>query len=258
MNLFLRILAIPFFLLLATSCVEDGLENTPTAEMYYVDLLYALHHQDQAGAKDASRKITKVIADLPLNNYPLRSENERDGMRYNMSNAQSTYMQVRASIEKNELEQAMIQLNRATKELEAARIPGFQDFYIARIHDFLSSWLEVSRTSEEEDITRREWRAINRRIKSAYARWRECRWIEPSPSLYYFSMEDSAAFTKAHGEVDRLVELLKASLSDDDEMLTKSYVDAVDSAVWSFVRRFGSPEEGGMKILPPEELDSLF
>lgn len=252
MNRFLKILAMPLFFLIMTSCVEDGLENAPTAEMYYVDLLYALHHHDQAGAKEASRKITKIITDLPLNNYPLRSDNERDGIRFNMSNAQNTYLQVRASIAKNELEQAMTQLNQATNELEAARIPGFHDFYIARIHEFISSWLEVSRTSGEENISKREWRAINRRIKAAYVRWRECQWIRPSPSVYYFSMEDSAEFTRAHGEVDRLIELLKASLSEGDEELTKSYVDAADSAVWAFVRLFGSPEEGGMKITPSE------
>lgn len=252
MNSFLKILVMPLFLLLTTSCIDDGLENTPTAEMYYVDLLYALHYHDQSGAKDASRKITEIIGALPVNNYPLRSDNERDGIRFNRSNAQRSYLQVRASIKKNELEQAMVQLNRATNELEAARIPGFQDFYIARIHGFLSSWLEVIRTSQEEDLSPREWRAVNRRIKTAYARWRESQWIRPSPSVYYFSMEDSAEFARAHGEVDRLMELLKASLSKDDEILTKSHVDAADSAIWAFVNLFGSSEKGGLKITPPE------
>lgn len=256
MNRFFQLLVIPFFLLSISSCIEDGLENTPTAEMYYVDLLYALHHNDQAAAKAAAHEITSIIGELPLSNYPLRSGNERDGLHFNISKAQNSYLQVRASIAENELDLAMNLLNRATRELEAARIPGFQDFYIARIHDFLSSWLEVSSTSDEEELSKREWRTINRRIKSAYARWRECRWVEPSPSHYYFSMEAAAEFTKAHGEIDRLLELLKASLSEDDEVLTRSYVAATDAAVWAFVLRFGSPQPGGAKLSPPEALEA--
>jgi len=252
MNLFLKILAAPLFLLLISSCVDDGLESSPTAEVYYVDLLYALHENDQAAAREASRKITGIIGELPINSYPVRSENERDGMRFNISNAQKSFLQVRASIEENELDLAMNLLNRATNELTAANIPGFQDFYIARIHDFISSWLEVSKAFNDEDISRREWRAINRRIKSAYARWRECQWIQPSPSVYYFSMEDPTEFTRGHDELNRLMELLKASLSEDDIALTKSYVDAADAAVWALIRHFGSPGERGINSMPSE------
>lgn len=252
MNRTLIILAVPFFLLLATSCVEDTLDGSHNAEMYYVDLLYALHHNDQAGAKEAARHFTKSISGFQAGYYPLRSEEEIEDMRFYLDQAEQSYLEVRASIEKGELEQAMIQLNRGTAALEAARIPGFEELYIANIHGFLSSWLEVSRMSRKEALSASEWRAIKQRIRATYTYWRQCDWAKPSLSIYYFPEEDAREFSKAHSQVDRLLELLRESLSKEDETLTKSYVDATDSAVWGLVRRFGSPEEGGLKIFPPE------
>jgi hypothetical protein len=252
MNRLLTILMMPLLMFLASSCMEDALENSHDTEMYYVDLLYALHHHDQTGAKTAVRNFTNSISGLYLGNDPLRKEGQIEDMRFHLNMSEHSYLEVRASIEQGELEQAMIQLNRATAALEAARVPGFEELYIARIHGFLGSWLEVSRTSQKEDMSSKDWRAINRRIKTAYTNWRECQWIRPSQSIYFFSDEDSKEFTLAHAQVDRLVELLKASLAEDDEVLTKSYIDAADSAVWALIRRFGSPKEGGLKISPPE------
>lgn len=239
-------------MLLVNSCTEDSLVSSHTAEMYYVDLLYALHHHDQEGAKKAAKNFTKSIADAQIGNYPLRRDDEINDLHFHLNKSEQSYLQVRASIEKGELEQAMIQLNRATNELKATRIPDFGELYTAGIHDFLSSWLEVSRTSRKEDLSSREWRAINRRIKTAYITWRQCQWVRPSPSAYFFSAEESAEFTMAHSQVNRLMGELKESLAEENETLTKSYVDATDSAVWALVRRFGSPEEGGLMINPPE------
>lgn len=249
MNRLLTILTTLFFMLLVNSCADDFQARSPTSEMHYVDLLYALHHHDQAAAGDAATRFTKSIAGLHAGNYPMWPEKEPEDMRFHLNKAGHTYLEVRTSIEQGELEQAMIQLNRATEELKASRIPGFGELYIAEIHDFLHAWLEVSRTSRKEDLSSREWRAINRRIKAAHIAWRQCEWVRPSPSLYFFSLEEQEEFTLAHTQVNDLMELLKTSLSQSDEVLTKSYVNAVDSSVWTLVCQFGSPEKGGRK--PP-------
>jgi hypothetical protein len=220
--------------------------------MYYVDLLYALHHHDQAGAKEAANKFTKSISGFHTGNYPLRSDDKIDDFYFHLNMSEHSYLEVRASIENDELEQAMIQLNRATEGLKAAPIPGFEDLYIAGIYDFIHSWLEVSRTSQKEDLSDREWRAIKRRIKATSTTWRQCQWIRPSPSLYFFSTEDSKEFTIAHGQVDHLMTLLKASLSEEDNLRTKLYIEATDSAVWTLISRFGSPEKGGLELSPEE------
>ncbi|TXF90260.1 hypothetical protein FUA23_07000 [Neolewinella aurantiaca] len=252
MNRFLRILATPLFFLLLIGCVEDSLESAHTAEMYYVDLVYALHHHDQKGAEEASRHFTKSIAGLDASSYPLLSETETEDLRFHLDRAEQHYMEVRASISGEELEQALIQLNRATEELRAARIPGFGELYVVNIQEFLAAWMEVSRTSRREDASSRDWRAINRQIKATHALWRQSRSYSPSPSTYFFSDEDATSFDQAHHQLDRLMGELKASLEQEDDVLTKSYVDAADAAVWGLVRRFGSPKEGGLKISPLE------
>lgn len=252
MNRYLPILAIPFFMLLLTSCIEDTLENSQTTEMYYVDLLDALHHHDQAGAKGAAQHFTKSISGFLPGHYNLRSEEEIEDTRFYLNKAEQSYFEASASIEKGELEQAMIQLNRGTTALEAARIPGLRGLYIASVHGFLSSWLELSRISRKEDLSPRKWRAINHRIKAMHTFWRQCRGAQPSQSVYFFSAEDSEEFTKLHGEVDRLIGLLKKSLSEEDEVLTKSYINVTDAAVWDLVRHFGSPKEGELKVTTPK------
>jgi hypothetical protein len=111
-------------MLLINSCADDFQEGSPTSEMHYVDLLYALHHDDQAGANDAATRFTKSIAGLHAGNYPMWPEKEPQDMRFHLNKAGHTYLEVRTSIEKGELEQAMIQLNRATEQLKASRLPG--------------------------------------------------------------------------------------------------------------------------------------
>jgi hypothetical protein len=66
-------------------------------------------------------------------------------------------------------------------------------------------------------------------------------------------LQEQEKFNLAHGQLNDLMELLKASLSQSDEGLTKSYVNAVDFSVWTLVRQFGSPEQGGRE-LPFSEL----
>jgi predicted translin family RNA/ssDNA-binding protein len=248
---YLPLLTLCIFFLLA-SCVEDTLENSHTAEMHYVDLLYALHHHDQNGAKEAARQFSKSISGLYVGQFPLKSEEVVEDSRFYVDKAKQSYLEVRASVAKGELEQAMIQLNRATEALTAARIPGFGELYIASIQDFLGEWLEISRLSRKTNLSVRDWQAIERRIKTSHATWRRCRSYRPSSIIYFFTEEDAEEFNMAHGQVDRLVGQLKECLSEKSETMTMSYVDATDSAVWALVRRFGSPEEGGLKIIPPE------
>lgn len=252
MNRFLTTLALPLFFLITTSCIEDSLESSHTAEMYYADMFYALHHEDQPGAKEAVRQFTKSIAGLQVENTPFRSEDETEDTRFHVERAQRQYLEVRASIAKGELEQAMIQLNRATDELTAARIPGFNELYLVSIQDFLTSWLEVSRISRKTDLSERDWQSINRQIRKTYSNWRQCRGYRPSGAIYYFAEGDLEEFNTAHEQVDRLMGQLTECLSEKSESLTRSYVDATDSAVWGLVRRFGSPKEGGLKIIPSE------
>ncbi|CAH1000701.1 hypothetical protein LEM8419_01835 [Neolewinella maritima] len=226
---------------LLPACTPDQEERGIAAEQAYVDLLYALQRDDQAGSLDKVRALDHSIRQLRRQWYRPMSEQELDDMRYHVDLAECAYQDAYASIEEGDLDQAMVQLDRAVYELAAGDAASLHELYVGSIHDFISVWLEIDYILRHEGC-HFDWQTVANCGRDARATWRQVRGYTPDDYLYYDRLVDPQAFTAAHMALDAEVAAFHRTLKSRDKCLVHDQGNAVSEALWGLLLLFGSPE----------------
>ena len=228
--------------LTAYSCTEEELDRGRAAETHYVDLLYALEHQDQAAARLASNELSQDVSLLRVRWYRPLAEEEADNMYYHLDMAERVYTESRNSISEGNLELAAIQLDRAVYELSAADPVAFNELYVGSIYDFVATWLEVSRAVKDQELCSLAWTDFSRYGKDARHAWQQVKWRRPSEQVYPFTPGEITKFHLDHAAVDTAIERFIGVVKTGDQCAAQVAAVAVDDALWRLLLRFGSAE----------------
>ncbi|MEL7159891.1 MAG: hypothetical protein AAFN92_03975 [Bacteroidota bacterium] len=227
-------------LLFLASCTEEQRTYGRAAEAAYVDLLYALYQDDQATATAAANAFNHRIQDVRKYwRRPMREE-DMDMLFFHLENAEWIFAEARESIEANNLELAITQLDRATYELSAADPASFQELYLGNIYGFFASWMEVDYAVGEADLCVLEWREFTRHAKSAQRDWRGIKNLAPSELTYPPGTYDVAAFTAAKAAIERHLDRFMRELKTEDQCGAQLLAKEVTRSVWDLLLLFGS------------------
>lgn len=235
-------LALLFLLLFA--CTPDQRTTGRAAEQAYVDLFYAVHHDDVAAARQAASRLDKELAGLRSNLFlPLAGE-RRENMQYHLDQASWVYAEMRQSLAANNPALAAVQLDRATYELRAASPASFQELYVGTIYDFLAAWLEVEHIVNDNNMCNQDWPQFSTYSKDALRAWRLVEKVTPDQWIYGEAPElDWVAFKDARENVARVLEHFQTVLASEDQCTAAQEAEKISAAVWTLVRQFGSSQK---------------
>lgn len=230
--------------LLLFACTPDQRTTGRAAEQAYVDLFYAVHHDDVAAARQAASRLDKELAGLRGNLFlPLAGE-RRENMQYHLDQASWVYTEARQSLAANNPALAAVQLDRATYELRAASPASFQELYIGTIYDFMAAWLEVEHIINDNDLCYKDWPQFTTYSKDALRAWRLVEKVTPDQWIYGETPElDWEAFAEARLNVAGSLEEFQTVLAGEDQCQAALEAEKVGTAVWQLVRLFGSTQE---------------
>lgn len=233
-------LAVMALLLLPFACTEDELGRGRLAESHYVDLLYALHHDNPEDARTSARQLSEDLSTIRIRWYRPMEDEDADNMLFRMARAEGAFGEASRAIHEGGLELAAIQLDRAVYELSAADPVAFNQLYVASIYDFIATWLDVSYAIHDEELCSMEWKDFSRYGRDARSAWREVRWIRPSGKLYWFTQAETDEFRLAHQALDLAIDDFIEVVKDGDQCAAQQAASSVDTALWTLLLQFRS------------------
>jgi hypothetical protein len=223
-----------------TACTEEDRDSAIRTEQQYVDLLYALQSGDGEDSREAARELNRSVRDLRQTVYFPLSGEAYDKLRFHVDRAECAYEDARISIDDGDLDQAMVQLDRAVFELAAGDPAGLQDYYVGSIYDFVAAWLEVDYflRAGPSDYTLAELRTCG---KDVYATWRSVRGQRPEYGLYFAAGVDEAVFNGYHATLDGAVTEFRDALRKGNPAEIRDRANLVSEALWDLLLLFGTP-----------------
>ncbi|WP_273446384.1 hypothetical protein [Neolewinella agarilytica] len=238
------LLLLPALLLmvLAGGCTPDQLDLSREAEMAYVDLLFALHHDQKEEAAIAADNLDFFLRQMHGKwPRPLKME-QLDNHLFHIGRAEWAYDDALESVEKGDLALARVQLDRATYEFSAAAPAAFHELYIGEMYAFVTTWLEVEQAAGDQELCSLNWDQFSQYAHDAKSLWKQDRYNRPDSRAYAMRPIDEATFDKAHQgvqlELDAFIDILKSG----DQCHAREKATAVSAAVWELVNLFGSRE----------------
>ncbi|MEO0733942.1 MAG: hypothetical protein AAFZ52_13980 [Bacteroidota bacterium] len=226
--------------ILFTACTEEQRVSGRQAEQAYVDLLHALYHDDQAAATTAANVFEHRIQKVRKQwRRPMR-EDEMDNLYFHLENAEWIYAETRESIESNDLELAIVQLDRATYELWAADPASFQELYLGNLYSFFTSWMEVDYAAGDAVLCTLQWREFSKYARGAQRDWRGVQRLTPSDLTYPPGTYDAIAFAEAKEAVSEKLEKFVRELKTEDQCGAQLIAKEVTASVWELLLLFGS------------------
>lgn len=226
-----------------SQCTEEQLVQGRVAEQLYVDLLSDLYASDTTAAQVSMVNFDKQLEHLRGQWYRPMGERAREELRYHLDKAEVAYGDVRSSILRGDLTTAAIHLDRATYELYAADPAAFQELYVGRLYDFVSTWQEVETIVNDQMLCLMEWGEFTWWAKKARIEWRAVKKYSPDPLLYSSENFDREAFRSAHANLESQVDLFIGKLEEGDQCSAQEAASSVSEALWSMLDLFGSPED---------------
>ena len=238
----LRIGVVFALAIMAYSCTEEELSRGQIAEAHFVDLLHALHQQDQVAARNAANDLSQDLSMFRVRWYRPLEDEEADNMYYHLAKAERAYNEARASLAGNDLELAAVQLDRAVYELSAADPVAFNELYVGSIYDFVATWEEVSRAVHDQELCSLAWTEFSRYGKDARHAWQQVKWRRPSEQMYLLTPTEVNAFRQAHTLIDRSIDDFVEVVKTGDQCAAQVAAKDVSTALWSLLLQFGARE----------------
>lgn len=225
-----------------TGCLPENEEQAVLTERSYVDLLYALHAEDEEMSREMITPLIKQIGLLREHWYRPRLTLDNDDEFYHIAGAERAFKNAAASIQDGELGIARAQLDRAVFELEASDRASFQELYIAGIYDFMCAWFEVYEAAQYPDFEG-NWREFLECSDDVQRSWKMARRIEPDGYLYFDRGVDEYLFKTLHGSLTKHLAAFREAVAAEDPIHVKRNSEEVNTALWDLVLLFGTPIE---------------
>ncbi len=239
-------------LTVATSCSEDQFLAGVTAERAYIDLVYAISHNDTLESRAAATRLLVEVDNLrSLAFRPLRQE-DVDDRSYHLERAGCAFADALVSVDIGWLDLASVQLDRAVFELQAADGAVFNELYVGGIYDFASAWLAVDALAQQSASSAE---VPSDCITYALGEWKHVLHLRPDPVLYPDLALDPQPYLVAHAALQQKLADLSSKI-DSGIPVTVADVHSASAAFWNLLELFGTDKLPSEISLPPGPVDA--